>query len=547
MSARTTWSWLGLCVGLQVLLACSFDAGVNDAHGCDERCARCELGYCLMTIEEGVSAGGSSGSAGSAGSAGAAGSAGFAGAAGSAGAAGAGATGGSGGSPSEGCAGQAAPAPEACNALDDDCDGAIDESLELGSCSASGPGMCTSGTLRCEQGEPVCHVAAEPSAEVCNGLDDDCDASVDEDTELQCYPSGIEGCVANADGSFECVGSCAAGTQTCVGGELSACSGAITPQAEACGGDEAADENCNGSVDDGCPCEGDETQRCYSGPALTAGVGICRAGTQTCKNGLFGPCEGAVTPGTESCANEGSDDDCDRRRDDISGRGGLCFDFRRQGACFFGTRECDGGALVCETTPAAPTETACDLVDEDCDGRTDETFALATDEQNCGGCDVRCSAGQQCCGGTCRTISSDAANCGGCNVACTSGSACCGGTCTPTNTDAHCGSCTMACSDNQDCCGSSCTNIRSTMNCGGCGITCTAGQGCCETGCADLNTVAHCGACDIACSAGQNCCNGLCVTPGTEDAHCGACGIACPEACTCQAGECRDAMGLACL
>jgi hypothetical protein len=51
---------------------------------------------------------------------------------------------------------------------------------------------------------------------------------------------------------------------------------------------------------------------CYDGPAGTAGVGICLAGTRTC-NGqgtAFGPCAGQVTPQTESCATP-KDDNCD--------------------------------------------------------------------------------------------------------------------------------------------------------------------------------------------------------------------------------------------
>src|SRR3972149_677738 len=49
-----------------------------------------------------------------------------------------------------------------------------------------------------------------------------------------------------------------------------------------------------------CPCTGSETKSCYDGPAGTEGVGICRAGTQTCSNGWFGSCQGQGAAPTEN-------------------------------------------------------------------------------------------------------------------------------------------------------------------------------------------------------------------------------------------------------
>lgn len=52
---------------------------------------------------------------------------------------------------------------------------------------------------------------------------------------------------------------------------------------------------------------------CYSGPAGTEGVGICRAGAQTCSadGAPEGPCEGEQTPLAESCDAAEQDQDCD--------------------------------------------------------------------------------------------------------------------------------------------------------------------------------------------------------------------------------------------
>ena len=74
-----------------------------------------------------------------------------------------------------------------------------------------------------------------------------------------------------------------------------------------------------------CPCTGSETKTCYDGPAGTEGIGICRAGTQTCSNGWFGSCQGQVTPQTEICG-DGIDNNCDGQVDEGCPSSGLSGD-----------------------------------------------------------------------------------------------------------------------------------------------------------------------------------------------------------------------------
>lgn len=72
------------------------------------------------------------------------------------------------------------PPVEICNALDDDCDGAADEDFLCvgGTTRACATSCGTAGTQSCETG---CNFGACVAAEQCNGIDDDCDGTVDED------------------------------------------------------------------------------------------------------------------------------------------------------------------------------------------------------------------------------------------------------------------------------------------------------------------------------------------------------------------------------
>lgn len=76
---------------------------------------------------------------------------------------------------------------QSCNGLDGDCDGRVDEGFELG---ASCDGCGVAGKVECAVDDPTqtaCSTAAGQSdardplpEELCNGVDDDCDAVVDE-------------------------------------------------------------------------------------------------------------------------------------------------------------------------------------------------------------------------------------------------------------------------------------------------------------------------------------------------------------------------------
>lgn len=93
-------------------------------------------------------------------------------------------------------------------------------------------------------------------------------------------------------------------------------------------------------------CKEGETRPCYTGPAETQGKGPCKAGTQTCKGGQFGACEGQVIPQEELC-NE-KDDNCDGKVDETFDRKGQRCSTKKYACRYAGTWKCNAeGALVC--------------------------------------------------------------------------------------------------------------------------------------------------------------------------------------------------------
>jgi MYXO-CTERM domain-containing protein len=131
---------------------------------------------------------------------------------------------------------------------------------------------------------PSTRCECTPSPEACNGADDDCDGTVDEDLSRSC---GTD------------VGPCRSGTQTCRGGDWGACAGEIPPETERC---NSIDDDCDGAADD-------ELSR-----SCGTDEGECVAGRETCADGAWGVCAGEVPPEPETC-NE-RDDDCDGETDE---------------------------------------------------------------------------------------------------------------------------------------------------------------------------------------------------------------------------------------
>ena len=396
-------------------------------------------------------------------------------------------------------------------------------------------GGCGDGTQRCVNGvwSSCTPERMMIGPESCNGFDDDCDGSIDEDADVECYPADAAGCEPTEQGQFNCNGACKAGVQRCSAGSLGQCSGYIVAATTDNCATEQIDENCDGTPNDNCQCNGSATRECYTGNAGTQGVGICRAGRQACANGRWGTCEGAVVQRVEVC--NGQDDDCDRNVDEVAGVGNRCTVPNARGVCAEGLFRCQPGATApqCVATTPAPAPETCNGRDDDCNGMIDDVPAaqLASDPMNCGRCDMACGAAASCCLGQCVDTAANANHCGECGNACATDQVCTAGNCMSTVTDAG----TMCdamrpCGATELCCMGRCVP-NDVMNCGTCGNACDADvPACCSNTCVDLSRDNNnCGSCGTVCrdpDGGPAC---VCATTGTPGVfECRSGSLACP-------------------
>jgi len=296
------------------------------------------------------------------------------------------------------CIGEVTPSlSEACDGQDDNCDGFTDEGCV---CKKGNVQKCYSGPAGTQQHSPcqqgtqtclgngswgACTGEVQPTTEVCDGVDNDCDGLVDDGIERSCY-TGPNGTVGR--------GECKRGRQVCVNGSWGACTGESKPLAEVCDG---KDNDCDGWIDNQFNQKVRLLRDCYSAAAVTRKIGECKDGVQYCQGGAWSACFGDVTPVTELC--NGKDDDCDGQVDE--GLTQAC-----SSTCGTGSRACVGGSW--SNNCVIPTQQErCNQRDDDCDGLVDEGC-------QCGQCqfDVDCTSGakvgkcvQGHCLHTCNTLS----------------------------------------------------------------------------------------------------------------------------------------------
>lgn len=182
------------------------------------------------------------------------------------------------------------------------------------------------------------------------------------------------------------VGACAAGIQKCANGVWGQCLNAVGPAQEQCDG---KDHDCDGTPNNkpgGCDCTDGETQSCYDGPTGTEGKGTCKAGTQTCAQGVWGACTGVVKPEDGKCDKASCLGGPNAGCDCIIGEFTSCYSgdvsTKDVGICKAGTQVCKatatGAAWEACSGEVLPEAEECDGADHNCDGTPNNPAAGCT-------------------------------------------------------------------------------------------------------------------------------------------------------------------------
>jgi hypothetical protein len=317
---------------------------------------------------------------------------------------------------------------EVCgDSIDNNCNMQVDEGCTAGPVSddCDNPnfvGTCltgcnTVGTRKCGANKKWSQCI--PPEEICNNIDDNCNNVVDDGVNRACQTQcgqGIEicdkglwkNCTAPAEGvevcdgqdndcdgkvdtaangtplELQCTGNCGLGSQVCSFGQLGPCSSNGT--AEIC---NSLDDDCNGVVDDapgGCTCSAGQTQLCGDDE------GECSQGVQECLGGQWSACKTGMHANKLYSFNQGSDEQCDLLDNDCDGNtdegalgGGIaCGTNPVNGItspCKLGLMQCVGGELTCDGG-VDPGPEVCDNLDNDCDGLVDEEKMADNYESN---------------------------------------------------------------------------------------------------------------------------------------------------------------------
>jgi hypothetical protein len=341
---------------------------------------------------------------------------------------------------------------ETCDGVDNNCDGTVDNGFNVGSACTVGTGACSrTGILLCNaQGATSCSATAGvPAVESCNGIDDNCDGTIDENLSCACSVKveicdGVDNnCNGQTDEGLNLGQPCVVGVGACQHTGTRICDGAGGVKCSATAGSVAVeicngiDDNCNGTADEGLTtctclsqpevcdgidnnCDGTVDNGYGVGSACTVGTGACMRtgvllcnaqGTTTCSattgiatpevcDGIDNNCNGSADEGLTGCnclvqteICDGRDNNCNGQVDETFGVGNTCV--VGTGACQrVGTIACTPqGTSVCSAATGNPATEVCNGIDDNCDGNVDENLSCACSIQTeiCDGRDNNCN------------------------------------------------------------------------------------------------------------------------------------------------------------